>query len=106
MAEALSRLPGVDSHTAKQIEGRTQVNLTVAGSEELRPEIFRMANERQWVLWELHRGQASLEQLFRELTTDVGEGKEAAEEEYAPTEVEAETEPTPPATEEGTESDT
>ena len=101
VAEALSQLPAVDSHTAEQIEGRTRVCLTVAGSDELGPEIFRMANERQWVLWELHRGQASLEQLFRELTADTDE----AGEESAPTEIEAETEPTPPAAEEGTEPD-
>ena len=51
VAEALSRLPGVDSHTADQVEGRTRVQLVVSGSDELRPEISRMANERQWVLW-------------------------------------------------------
>ena len=101
VAEALSRLPAVDSHTEEQIEGRTRVRLAVAGSHELRPEIFRMANERQWVLWELHRGQASLEQLFRELTADADE----AGGQSAPTGVEAETEPLPPVSEEGTELD-
>ncbi len=70
VAEALSRLPGVDSHSEERVEGRTRVRLTVARDDELRPEIFRMANERRWVLWELHRSQASLEQLFRELTSD------------------------------------
>ncbi len=92
--EALSRLPGVDSHTVEQVEGRTRVRLAVAGSEELRPEISRMANEHQWVLWELHRGQASLEQLFRELTADAGE---IAEESEPDIEVEA-----PPVSEEDT----
>ena len=29
-----------------------------------------MANEHQWVLWELHRVQASLEDVFRELTAE------------------------------------
>ena len=95
VAEALSRLPGVDSHTADQVEGRTRVQLVVSGSDELRPEISRMANERQWVLWELHRGQASLEQLFRELTA---EADEAAGESAPDIEVEAETEAAPPAT--------
>ena len=101
VAEALSQLPAVDSHTAEQIEGRTRVCLAVAGSDELRPEIFRMANERHWVLWELHRGQASLEQLFRELTADADE----AGEQSAPTGIEAETETMPPVPEEGTEPD-
>ena len=76
VAEALSRLPGVDSHTEEQVEGRTRVQLTVAGDDELRPEISRMANEHQWVLWELHRNQASLEQLFRELTADADESED------------------------------
>ena len=99
--EALSGLPGVDSHTAEQVEGRTRVCLTVAGGDELRPEVFRMANERRWVLWELHRGQASLEQLFRELTADAGEAGEKS----APAQIEVETEPTPPVSEAGTEPD-
>ena len=99
--EALSRLPGVDCQTVEQIEGRTRVCLTVAGHDELRPEIFRMANELRWVLWELHRGQASLEQLFRELTADA----DAAEGQSAPTGGKAEVEPTPPVSEEGTEPD-
>lgn len=70
IADALSRLPGVDSHTSEDVEGRTRVQLAVAGNTELRPDIFRLANEQQWVLWELHRVPASLEQLFRELTAD------------------------------------
>ena len=78
VAEALSRLPGINSHTAEEVEGRTRVRLAVAGSSELRPEIFRMANEQGWVLWELHRGQASLEQLFRELTSDADDSVEAS----------------------------
>lgn len=94
VAEALGLLPGVDSHTAEQVDGRTRVRLSVAGSDELRPEIFRMANERQWVLWELHRAQASLEQLFRELTADAGEsGEPSAESSEAAVDVEAEAAP-------------
>ena len=38
--------------------------------QELRPEISRLAADRGWVLWELRREQASLEQLFHELTMD------------------------------------
>ncbi len=91
VAEALSRLPGVDSHQIEPVEGRTRVRLAVAGNDELRPEIFRLANERGWVLWELHRGQASLEQLFRELTAGADQASAA---------VEAETEADPPAAEE------
>ena len=70
VADSLGRLPGVDSHTSEEIEGRTRVRLSVTGRGELRPEIFRMATEKQWVLWELHREKATLEQIFRELTAE------------------------------------
>ena len=79
VADSLGRLPGVDSHTSEEIEGRTRVRLSVTGRGELRPEIFRMATEKQWVLWELHREKATLEQIFRELTADGAEAATAAE---------------------------
>ena len=78
VVEALSRLAGVESHTTEDVDGRTRVRLAVTGDAELRPDIFRIATERRWVLWELHRERASLEQLFRELTAD--EAVEAADE--------------------------
>ena len=81
VAEALSRLPGVDSYTSEDLEDRTRVRLSVAGDAELRPEIFRMATEKQWVLWELHREPATLEQIFRDLTADTGDGDGATTEE-------------------------
>ncbi len=70
VADALCGLPGVADHTVVQVNGRVRVNLETAGEHELRPEIFRMAIERGWVLWELRREHATLEQVFRELTTD------------------------------------
>jgi ABC-2 type transport system ATP-binding protein len=47
---------------------RTRVQLTVSGNEDLRPEIFALAKRKDWVLYELHQEQGSLEALFRELT--------------------------------------
>jgi ABC-2 type transport system ATP-binding protein len=67
---ALAALPGVTSHESEEIDGRVRVRLDAAGGGELRPEIFAMARDRGWTLWELHREQASLEQLFRSLTAD------------------------------------
>lgn len=74
VVEALRGLPGVADHTATAVNGRVRVNLEATGDHELRPEIFRMATERGWVLWELRRERATLEQVFRELTTDDAEG--------------------------------
>ena len=70
VVDGLSELEGVSRHTAELIEGRTRVHLDSLNAIELRPEIFRMAQDRGWTLWELHREKASLEQLFRDLTSD------------------------------------
>jgi ABC-2 type transport system ATP-binding protein len=76
IAESLSGLQGVSGHTSESIEGRTRVSLDSSEAVELRPVIFDMARERGWTLWELHREQASLEQLFRNLTVDDAEETE------------------------------
>jgi ABC-2 type transport system ATP-binding protein len=70
VAEALSALAGVAHHSIGEVDGRTRVELDVTGGAELRPEIFRLARDRGWTLWELHRERASLEELFRSLTAD------------------------------------
>ena len=71
VAEALGSLAGVTSHTQEAVSGRVRIQLE-AGEGELRPEIFRMARDRGWTLWELHRERASLEQVFRRLTAEAG----------------------------------
>ncbi len=75
VADALSGLAGVSSHTVESLQGRIRVELDSSGTTELRPEIFAIARDRGWTLWELHREKANLEQLFRSLTSDE-EGKE------------------------------
>jgi ABC-2 type transport system ATP-binding protein len=76
VAEALASLPGVTGHVEEQVEGRARVQLDTSGDSELRPDIFRVARDRGWTLWELHRERASLEQLFRSLTVEaVAEGE-------------------------------
>jgi ABC-2 type transport system ATP-binding protein len=70
VAASLAGLPGVSAHRAEERSGRTRVELDVHDGTELRPEIFALATERGWTLWELHRERASLEQLFRDLTAE------------------------------------
>lgn len=70
VAQALAGLRGVSGHTAEQLVDRLRVCLDVADGTELRTEIFAMARDRGWTLWELHREKASLEQLFRSLTAE------------------------------------
>ena len=74
VAEALGGLAGVSACAADTTNGRTRVRLEAPHDLELRPDIFRMAMRRDWVLWELRRERATLEQVFRELTLAGGEG--------------------------------
>ena len=72
--EALDSVAAVDAleHGAESgvdvPDGR--VRFTVSGRAGLDPrrQIFEMAAERGWPLWELHLQQESLEDLFRQLT--------------------------------------
>jgi len=70
VAQSLASLGGVSSHTTEAVDGRVRVELETAESSELRPEIFRMARDRGWTLWELHRERATLEQVFQRLTAE------------------------------------
>lgn len=70
VAESLGSLRGVISHIAEPVTGRVRVTLEAGDEAELRPEIFAMARDRGWTLWELHRERASLEQIFRSLTVE------------------------------------
>lgn len=70
VVDGLAALGGVSDHTANEVDGRFRVQLESRDATELRPEIFAMARDRGWTLWELHREKASLEQLFRNLTSD------------------------------------
>ncbi len=80
VARALAALPGVADHSVEPVEGRMRVRLEAEGDRELRPEIYQLARERDWVLWELRRERATLEQVFRELTLDARQSVEPARE--------------------------
>jgi ABC-2 type transport system ATP-binding protein len=70
VSEGLAALPGVEAQESTLLEGRTRVQLEGGGDQELRPEIFALARDRGWTLWELHRERASLEDVFRQLTSE------------------------------------
>jgi ABC-2 type transport system ATP-binding protein len=73
VAEGLRALPGVtgvDELGAQ--DGRTRATITAAGDVDLRPAIYRLAVERGWTLYELYQEGGSLEELFRQLTTEGG----------------------------------
>lgn len=73
--EKLAQLPGVLATTLSSGAGdsgavgnRHRVRLTAASSSDLRPEVFRLAAQSGWTLYELHQESGSLEDLFRQLT--------------------------------------
>jgi ABC-2 type transport system ATP-binding protein len=70
VAPVLASLPGVDGCESDVVDGRTRVQLEAAGEGELRPEIFSVAQQKGWTLWELYRERASLEDVFRQLTSE------------------------------------
>ena len=83
VAEELRSLNGVQDVVSGQPgkAGRVVATVTVGGTADLRPEIFTMAKDRGWVLYELHEEAGSLEDLFLQLTADPSEPEpvEAAE---------------------------
>jgi len=67
--EALGALPGVKGvQRTREAQGRTAFDLTAASGRDLRPEIFRLASQKGWTLYELHQESGSVEDLFRQLT--------------------------------------
>jgi gliding motility-associated transport system ATP-binding protein len=70
VAASLAALPGVARHVEEPVEQRVRVRLEASGDVDLRPLVFGLARERSWTLWELHRERASLEEVFRHLTTE------------------------------------
>jgi hypothetical protein len=71
IADRLAALPGVRSVEPRPVEGdRVRLTVTVAGPDDLRPRVFELAKSSGWTLFELHQEAGSLEDLFRQLTTD------------------------------------
>ncbi len=75
LVDALKRQAGVLGVEGPHPRGgeRVAVILTTDGSRDVRPDVFALAKERGWTLYELHQESRSLEQLFRQLTGGAGE---------------------------------
>ena len=67
--DALADLPSVARTEAiEDGVGRARFAVESAPDQDPRADISRLAAARDWPLWELHLAQASLEDLFRQLT--------------------------------------
>jgi len=70
---ALGRLRDIDSIEKKgRVNGRKRYVMSVSADKDVRPEIFKLAKRRGWVIWELHEETAKLGDLFHSLTTTEG----------------------------------
>jgi ABC-2 type transport system ATP-binding protein len=50
--------------------GTKKISIDTTGSVDIRKELFQMCVQKGWGLLELHRAQTSLEDIFRQLTSD------------------------------------
>ena len=68
----LTALDGVaDIERHDSVDGRKRYTITADdNSTDLRPDIFRLAKQRDWVLWELREDRARMEDVFVSLTAD------------------------------------
>lgn len=69
--KSLAALPGVgEIEREDSFDGRKRYVITSDGDNaDLRPEIFRLATKRDWVLWELREDRARMEDVFYSLTS-------------------------------------
>lgn len=70
VAAKIGQLDGV-SHIddiSSPAENLTAVSVVATAAIDLRPEIFRLAVNNNWVIYEMSREQQTLENIFRELT--------------------------------------
>ncbi len=82
--EVQKRLEKMDNLTElvrqDDIEDRKRFLLSFTGDIDPRPEVFKLAKERDWVLWELRESEAKLQDVFHALTLGRDEdGGEAAQ---------------------------
>ncbi|NIO16555.1 MAG: ATP-binding cassette domain-containing protein [Deltaproteobacteria bacterium] len=68
---AFEGLPGVTETTLNSFEnGILDFSLSISDEGDLRPDIYRIIRERNWLLLEFRRDTRALETIFRELTRE------------------------------------
>lgn len=68
---AFVKLPGVRETVLTGVrDGVTDITLSCATEEDLRPVVYGIIRQRNWPLLEFHRETRSLENIFRELTKE------------------------------------
>ncbi len=69
LSELVKKLTGVKSFKeVKDHENLTAGEITVAGENDIRPELFKIVKDNNWILFEMIKQQHTLENVFRDLT--------------------------------------
>ncbi len=81
VADGIAGLDGVREVVHRQAsgDGRTALMVVAGVDRDLRPEVFGLARDRGWTLYELHQEARSLEDLFLQVTEDAPEETAAGE---------------------------
>ena len=67
----LAEIEGItEVHSEGLRDGRKRYRLSVTAEADPRPDIFRMAKSKDWILWELHEERPRLEDVFHGLTAE------------------------------------
>ena len=77
--KSLESLSGVaEIERSEPVDGRKRYTITAGDHEtDLRPDIFRLAKQRDWVLWELREDRARMEDVFYSLTAPGQQSQES-----------------------------
>ena len=69
--KGLSGLKSIESVTRLQPKNdRKRYVVELSGEHDPRPEIFKLANKKNWTLWDLHQDDVKLEDVFKHLTAE------------------------------------
>jgi ABC-2 type transport system ATP-binding protein len=79
VADRIASLEGVQQVITRESggDGRVAVTVTASGDKDVRPEIFGMAKDRGWILYELSQQSRSVEDLYLELTKQELDGPQS-----------------------------
>ena len=67
----LSKLDGVESVTRiTETDSELDVRLTYQSAGDLRPDVYRIIKDTDWILLDFHQETQTLENIFRELTKE------------------------------------
>ena len=75
LQSALAGISGIKHIAGIDGDEFTSASIDVSPGSEVRPDIFKTAVEKNWIIFEMKQEHLSLENIFRELTTGGANGK-------------------------------